>query len=189
MSFELIFAVGSENPVKINCVAEAVTAFWPEARAVGAKTDSGVSVQPDSDEEMFVGALNRAKEALAKVPEAQFGVGLEGGTLDAEDGMWAYAWIVVVDRKGQIGKGQSGRFLLPEPIAQLVRDGIELGEADDRFFGRSNSKQQDGAIGILSDGMVTRLELYKPAVIFALLPYVHPEFYGGNFTFLADRQD
>ena len=178
MPSNYLFAVGSENPVKINCVAEAVVAFWPEARAVGISTDSGVSAQPDSDQEMFVGALNRAQQALEKTSEAQFGVGLEGGTLDTKEGMWAYAWIVVVDRLGQISRGQSGRFLLPEPIAELVRQGIELGEADDRFFGRSNSKQQDGAIGILSDGVVTRLDLYKPAVVFALLPFVHREFYG-----------
>ncbi len=182
MQSTLLFAVGSENPVKINCVAEAIQAFWPESRAVGVKTDSGVSAQPDSDQEMFVGALNRARQALENTADAQFGVGLEGGTLDAEDGMWAYAWIVVADREGRVGKGQSGRFLLPEPIAQMVREGIELGEADDRFFGRSNSKQQDGAIGILSDGVVTRLDLYKPAVVFALLPFVHPEYYdSGNF--------
>ena len=177
MPVNSLFAVGSENPVKINCVAEAIVAFWPEARAIGVNTDSGVSAQPDSDHEMFVGALNRARQALENTPQAQFGVGLEGGTLDTEEGMWAYAWIVVVDRQGRIGKGQSGRFLLPEPVAELVRQGIELGEADDRFFGRSNSKQKDGAIGILSDGVVTRLDLYKPAVIFALLPFVHPEFY------------
>ncbi len=177
MQSTLLFAVGSGNPVKINCVVEAVQAFWPESRAVGVQTDSGVSAQPDSDHEMFLGALNRARQAMEKTPEAQFGVGLEGGTLDAEDGMWAYAWIVIIDRNGRLGKGQSGRFLLPEPIAQLVREGIELGEADDRFFGRSNSKQQDGAIGILSDGVVTRLDLYKPAVVFALLPFIHPEFY------------
>ena len=177
MSSNNLFAVGSENPVKINCVAEAVVAFWPEARAIGIHTDSGVSAQPESDHEMFLGAFNRAQQALEKIPEAEFGVGLEGGTLDTEEGMWAYAWIAVLDRQGRIGKGQSGRFLLPEPIAQMVRDGIELGEADDRFFGRSNSKQQDGAIGILSDGVVTRLDLYKPAVVFALLPFVHREFY------------
>ena len=178
MSSEYLFAVGSANPVKINCVAEAVIAFWPDARSVGVPTDSGVSAQPDSDHEMFIGAFNRARQALEKIADAHFGVGLEGGTLDTEEGMWAYAWIVVVDRQGRIGKGQSGRFLLPEPIAKLVRQGIELGEADDRFFGRSNSKQKDGAIGILSHGVVTRLDLYKPAVIFALLPFVHNEFYG-----------
>lgn len=178
MSFEYIFAVGSENPVKINCVSNAVKSFWPDAYAIGARTDSSVSAQPESDHEMLMGALNRAKQALAETPNAHFGVGLEGGTLDTEDGMWAYAWIVILDRVGQIGKGQSGRFLLPEPIAQMVREGIELGEADDRFFGRSNSKQQDGAIGILSDGVISRLDLYQPAVIFALLPFIHREFYG-----------
>ena len=178
MTSELIFAVGSENPVKINCVAEAVAAFWPEARAIGTHTDSGVNAQPSSDQEMFEGALNRARQALQKIPEASFGVGIEGGTFDDEDGMWAYAWVVVVDRAGRLGKGQSGRFLLPEAIAQMVRDGIELGEADDIVFGRSNSKQKDGAIGILSDGVVTRVDLYKPAVVFALLPFVHPEYFG-----------
>lgn len=177
MPSEYIFAVGSENPIKINCVANAVKTFWPDARAIGVNTDSGVSAQPASDHEMLRGAINRARQAIAKTPNAQFGVGLEGGTLDADDGMWAYAWIVVVDREGKIGKGQSGRFLLPEPIAQMIRKGIELGDADDRFFGRLNSKQQNGAIGILSDGVINRLDLYQPAVIFALLPFVHPEFY------------
>lgn len=177
MSSKLIFAVGSENPVKINCVAEAVTAFWPEAHAIGVNTVSGVGAQPSSDQEMLHGACNRAEQALQKIPEADFGVGLEGGTLDAADGMWAYAWVVIVDRDGRVGKGQSGRFLLPEMIARLVRTGVELGEADDRVFGRSNSKQQDGAIGILSAGRVTRLQLYRPAVTFALLPFIHPEYY------------
>jgi len=172
-----LFAVGSENPVKINCVGEAIAEFWPEAQAIGASTESGVSVQPDSDDEMFAGALNRARQALDKIPEAQFGVGIEGGTLDTGDGMWAYAWVVIVDREGNVGKGQTGRFLLPAGVATLVRGGLELGHADDQFFSRDNSKQKDGAIGILSDGRVTRLALYKPAVTFALLPFVHPDYY------------
>jgi inosine/xanthosine triphosphatase len=180
MTTKHIFAVGSENPVKINCVAEAIKEFrefWPGAKAVGVHTESGVSNQPSSDHEMLIGALNRAQQALAKIPEARFGVGIEGGTLDSEDGMWAYAWVVVVDNEGRVGKGQTGRFMLPEAVARLVRDGMELGEADDRFFGRDNSKQKEGAIGILSDGRVTRMVLYKPAVTFALLRFVHPEYY------------
>ncbi|MGE0130994.1 MAG: inosine/xanthosine triphosphatase [Blastocatellales bacterium] len=177
MTTKLKFAVGSENPVKINCVAEAVAEFWPDAKAVGVNTDSGVSHQPQSDREMLTGAINRAHQALSKVPEAHFGVGLEGGTLDTEEGMWAYAWVVVVDREGQAGKGQTGRFMLPKAVARLIREGMELGEADDRFFGGNNSKQKEGAIGILSDGRVTRMTLYKPAVTFALLRFWRPEYY------------
>src|SRR5947207_2224505 len=139
----LIFAFGSENPVKIDCVTEAVAEFWPGARASGTRADSGVSAQPSSDHEMFSGALNRARQALANIPTASFGVGIEGGTRDADGEMWAYACVVIVDRIGNVGKGQTGRFVLPTPIAQMVREGVELGEADDRFFGRNNSKQQE----------------------------------------------
>lgn len=173
----MIFAVGSENPVKINCVAEAAHAFWPQAGAVGVSTDSGVSAQPMTDHEMLTGALNRARQALKKVDGSSYGVGVEGGVHDDEDGLWAYAWVVVIDREGRTGKGQSGRFLLPESVARLVRNGMELGDADDQIFGRNNSKRKEGAIGILSDGLIKRLDLYKPAVTFALLRFLHPEFY------------
>ena len=178
MKINPLFAVGSRNPIKIACVAEAIAEFWAEAQAVGSDTDSQVSAQPSSDQEMFAGALNRARQALDQTPTADYGVGIEGGILDVEEGMWAYAWVVVVDRHDGLGTGQTGRFKLPEGVARLIRDeGLELGEADDRFFGRSNSKQQEGAIGLLSDGRVTRLGLYRPAVTFALLPFVHPEYY------------
>lgn len=187
-----VFAVGSKNPVKITCVAEAVKEFpalWPGATITGVATDSGVSRQPMSDHETLTGAFNRARQALTKIPESHFGVGVEGGALDTEQGMWAYAWVVVLERMNaqakdlsdgqwaRVGRGQTGRFLLPEAVANLIRGGMELGAADDRFFGRDNSKQEEGAIGILSDGRITRMTLYKPAVTFALLRFIHPEHY------------
>jgi inosine/xanthosine triphosphatase len=178
MTEPLIFAVGSENPVKISCVAEAVTPFWPTARTVGTRTDSLVSVQPVSDEETYTGAHNRARQALLQVAGADYGVGVEGGIIDQSEGMWAFAWVVMVDRAGREGRGQTGRFLLPPGVAKLVRAGMELGAADDHFFGRQNSKQQEGAIGLLSDRRLTRMELYKQGVLFALLRFLHPEHYG-----------
>lgn len=178
MTPQLLFAVGSENPVKIHCVAAAVTAFWPTAQVVGTRTDSQVSDQPTSEHEMCLGAFNRAQQSLENIAAAQYGVGIEGGIEDNEDGMWAFAVIVIVDRNRRISEGQTGRFKLPEGVARLIREeGLELGEADDRFFGRQNSKQNEGAIGILSNGRITRMELYQPAVIFALLPFLHPEYY------------
>jgi non-canonical (house-cleaning) NTP pyrophosphatase len=193
MSNKLQFVVGSTNPVKVGCVAEAASLFWPGAVTIGVETDSGVSAQPRSDQEMLTGALNRAAQALEKYAAtnadssfgtsfgtsfgASFGVGIEGGVIDTADGMWAYAWVVVQGSDGRIGKGQTGRFLLPDPIAQLIRGGMELGEADDIFFGRENSKQREGAVGILSNGHITRHQLYQPAVTFALFRFIHQEFY------------
>jgi non-canonical (house-cleaning) NTP pyrophosphatase len=61
---------------------------------------------------MFSGALNRARQALANIPTASFGVGIEGGTRDADGEMWAYACVVIVDRIGNVGKGQTGATAL-----------------------------------------------------------------------------
>lgn len=173
-----VFAVGSQNPVKLQCVQQAVALFWPAAQVIGINTDSQVSAQPMSEHVMRIGAQNRATHALQLCPEASHGVGIEGGIEDKPDGMWAFAVVVIADRNTRQSEGQTGRFQLPEGVARLVREeGLELGDADDRFFGRENSKQQEGAIGILSDGKITRVALYQPAVVFALLPFLHPEYY------------
>jgi inosine/xanthosine triphosphatase len=181
MSSKTEFAVGSENPVKIGAVSQAVREFWPGARVVGTGVQSAVSAQPRGDRQIFLGARHRAAEALKHVAAAQYGVGLEGGVADDRDGMWVYAWIVVSDRRGSVGKGRTGQFLLPEGVARLIREeGLEMGDADDRFFGRSNSKQQEGAIGLLTDRKLTRQDFYHQAVVFALLPFIHPEYYGSK---------
>jgi len=177
MREKLKFAVGSTNPVKVECVLVAAQTYWPGSEVLGVDTDSGVGHQPVSDTEMRTGAINRARGALAAIVDANLGVGIEGGVLDALEGMWAYAWVAIIDRQGHIGWGQSGRFLLPAPVAALVRDGMELGLADDLFFRRENSKQLDGAVGILSQGRISRLRLYEPAVTFALFPFLQPEIY------------
>ena len=48
---------------------------------------------------------------------------------------------------------------------------MELGHADDEVFGRDNSKQQNGAIGLLTDDLVDREAYYIHAVIMALVPF------------------
>jgi inosine/xanthosine triphosphatase len=173
-----LFSVGSQNPVKVASVAEAVRDFWQGARVEGVKVSSAVSDQPRGDGEIRRGALHRARQALSAVAEAQYGVGLEGGVVDGEDGMWVYAWVAVADRSGRIGEGRTGQFLLPEPVARLIRDeGLEMGDADDRYFGRTNSKQEEGAIGLLTGRKLTRQDFYRQAVVFALLPFIRPEHY------------
>ncbi len=77
-----------------------------------------------------------------------------------------------------MGSARSGSFELPPGVADLVRQGVELGEADDRIFQRHDSKRQDGAIGILTGGAIDRRELYAHAVGLALVVFKNPELYG-----------
>jgi non-canonical (house-cleaning) NTP pyrophosphatase len=84
---------------------------------------------------------------------------------------------VVVLSKDRVGKGRTGTFFLPEAVARLIRLGKELGEADDLVFNRLNSKQEDGAVGILTGNVVNRIQLYEHAVILALIPFKSESFY------------
>ena len=138
--------VASGNPVKVNATRSGFQRMFPDTdfELVMVSVDSGVSHQPMTEAETLQGAENRAKEAARSVAQADFWVGIEGGIEDLADGMLAYAWIVVCS-DGPTGKGRTGGFLLPESVAQLVRAGKELGDANDLVFGRQNSKQQEGS--------------------------------------------
>lgn len=171
--------VASHNPVKLQAVRNGFARMFPEQdlEIVAVSVPSGVSVQPSTDFETLQGALNRAHNAAQTYPQADYWVGVEGGVeLGSESEMQAYAW-VVVRSPDRVGKGRTGAFYLPSAVADLVRQGVELGEADDIVFGRSNSKQANGAIGLLTRDVIDRAGLYEPAVIFAIIPFVNPDLY------------
>jgi inosine/xanthosine triphosphatase len=166
--------VASRNPVKIAAAkAGCARVLGDGARLemVAVEVASGVPDQPMSDRETRQGAGQRAVAALAAQPEADFWLGLEGGIEDDGEKMWAFAWIAARWQGGR-GEARTAAFALPEAVATLVRQGVELGEADDRVFGRRNSKQQGGAVGLLTGGRLDRAALYEPAVVLALIPYL-----------------
>jgi inosine/xanthosine triphosphatase len=170
--------VASHNPVKGNATRAGFARMFPGVsfRLEPVSVDSGVSNQPMSEAETLQGAENRAKAARLAIPEGDFWVGIEGGIEDLSHGMLAHAWIVVL-ADGSEGKGRTGGFLLPETVASLVRGGMELGDANDQVFGRENSKQQEGAIGLLTERTLDRTELYEHGILLALAPLKSPAFY------------
>lgn len=131
-----------------------------------------------SDQETLQGAVNRVKNAQSLSPGADFYVGLEGGVEDVDGELHEFAWIVVQSRDGKIGKGKTCTFLTPPAFRKLVLEqGKEIGEASDIIFGESNSKQKMGAIGLLTKGVIDRIELYRHAVVAALIPFTQTKLY------------
>ncbi len=172
--------VASTNPTKINSSKMGFIRMFPDINEIfikGVSVDSGVSHQPMSDEETYKGAVNRAGEAKKQIPAADYWVGIEGGCEELDGSMEAFAWIVILDRKGKKGQGKTGTFILPKKVADLVRQGVELGEADDIIFKRKNSKLQNGAVGILTDNALDRTRYYREAVILALIPFKNSKLY------------
>jgi inosine/xanthosine triphosphatase len=170
--------VASGNPVKVQAALGGFQKMFPnqDFEILMARVPSGVRSQPFSSEETLQGAHNRASNAAHLHPQADFWVGIEGGVEENPDGLAAFAWIVV-QSNDLVGKGRTGTFYLPPEVAQWVRQGKELGEADDIVFNRSNSKQENGAIGILTGDVIDRARLYEMAVILALVPFKNPELY------------
>lgn len=170
--------VASTNPVKIQAALGGFLRMFPDKQfeIVGKNVDSGVGSQPFGNLETLQGATRRAENARSEHPNADFWVGIEGG-VEGENGELAtFAWVVILSET-RCGKGRTGTFFLPKSVADLVRSGLELGDADDIVFGKNNSKQQNGAVGLLTGDILNRTILYEFAVMLALIPFKNPNLY------------
>ena len=60
-------------------------------------------------------------------------------------------------------------------ITVYIREGMELGDAFDKFFNSINSKQGIGATGFLTDGLIDREQYYLQAAIIAVSELKHKD--------------
>ena len=81
------------------------------------------------------------------------------------------------DRRPVFGLAKTALFPIPDAVTTLVKQGVELGDADDQVFCRVQSKHGDGVVGILSDGLIDRSDYYEHAITLALLPWIRPDLY------------
>ncbi|GJC83379.1 non-canonical purine NTP phosphatase [Colletotrichum liriopes] len=167
--------VASKNPTKIRAAQLGFDSALPgsyDIRGVG--VPSGVPDQPLSDDETLRGALNRARGARESEKDADYWVGIEGGIdmADKQEGpIMNFAWVVVLDRQGRVGKARTAAYYLPEETAACLRRGMELGDADNLVFGQTNTKTSRGSVGLLTDDVIDRTAYYHHAVILALIPF------------------
>jgi inosine/xanthosine triphosphatase len=170
-------AVGSTNPVKVAAVRAVLERVAPNAHIEPKSVPSSVRDQPFGDDETIRGALARAR-AARQAADAELGIGIEGGVVELESDrtLRTCAWAAVVDAAGRQGVGGSLAMPLPPAVATLVRDGgLELGVAMDRITGEHNTKHRQGAVGILTAGLVDRQAAYEVLVTYALAPFLTPE--------------
>ena len=162
--------VGSKNPVKIEATKEAFKKYFDDIEVLGIEVDSNVSKQPIGME-TFVGAKNRVEEL--KKFEADFYVGIEGGIMNMFDNWFAFAVVCISDKHGRYGYGVTSFFQLPQIVIKEIKNGKELGEVMDELTKKENIKQKEGAIGILTNGVIDRKSLYVPAIVCALIPFLN----------------
>lgn len=170
--------VASNNPVKVQAALNGFKSIFPEEifRITPVSVPSNVAEQPFSSDETLLGAWHRSTNASTMIPEADYWIGIEGGVEENDGELAAFAW-VVIQSANRTGKSRTGTFFLPPEVAYWVRQGKELGVADDLVFNRSNSKQENGAVGILTADALNRVQLYEVGVMLALIPFKNPDLY------------
>jgi inosine/xanthosine triphosphatase len=169
-------AVGSTNPAKLEAVHRALARLAPGCSVEGVSVPSGVGAQPFGDQETRGGAMTRARRALAD-SGADVAFGLEGGVIFEGGRPWLVSWVAVVDRDGGSGEASGLRMPLPHSAAAALRAGDELGDVIDALFDVHLSKQQAGAIGLLTEGFVSRTDAFADLVAMACAPLLRPDLY------------
>lgn len=168
----MIIAVGSTNPAKTSAVRAVCGRAFPGCTVNERETESGVRAQPLGEAETAQGA--RARAALALASGAALGIGLEGG-VDA-DGCLINA-VAVLGADGRASLAWGVRFRLPPAVVEKVLGGEELGPVMDALSGLFESKKKLGAVGILTNGLLTRSEMWQAPLACALAPFLHPGLY------------
>jgi inosine/xanthosine triphosphatase len=177
MNQPLLVAVGSLNPVKVNAVKLVLEKAQIAADVRGIAAPSGVREQPIGVEEIKRGAYQRAINACGAL-QADWGIGLEGGVeFDPDDKAWLFSTIAIVTVDGRQSTSRGAELLLPPGIAARLRAGEELGPVMDELLGTVNIKHGPGAVGFLTNGLITREEAYRDSLSRALAPLLHPDLY------------
>jgi inosine/xanthosine triphosphatase len=167
----ITIAVGSTNPVKVAAAQAILERAFAEAVFVTVQASSGAPEQPWGEEQTRQGAFNRASQAI-EATGADFGVGLEGGLMETSVGLMTCAWCVIVNKNGTVGYGGGVHILLPPFIAEILREHGELGPVMDMLVNEDNTKQRQGAVGILTGGLISRQAAYEQLVAMAAAPFV-----------------
>jgi len=173
----MLIAVGSTNPTKLKPVRSVFKKHFKHVKVKGVSVSSSVAKQPMSDDEMYKGALARAKGALQRTKNADFGVGIEGGIHKYSYGWFERSLIVIVNRKGDVGIGASGGLALPNSVISRIHKGKTLEEAVDELFGTKNIGKGIGMFGVFTKGVVTRTSGVAHGVAFALARFLHEGLY------------
>jgi inosine/xanthosine triphosphatase len=151
--------IGSKNFAKVEAVKKVFIGF----EVIGLSVPSEVSEQPFSDEETMKGALNRANHAM-KAGATDIGIGLEGGVMELSSGLYLCNWGALVDKSGFSTVAGGARIKLPDEIADELRNGRELGPVMDDYAKKRDVRKLEGAVGILTNEKVNRLEMFEHVV-------------------------
>lgn len=147
--------IGSFNKTKVN----AVKAVFQTEYIKSVDIASGVSKQPISNEMTRLGAMNRAKFGLEE-NEADYSIGLEGGVTFLDERLYLCNWGALVTATGKTYTASGGLIPLPAFFVEPILQGEELSTLMNKLTNEENVRSTEGAIGVFTNGLIKREQLY-----------------------------
>lgn len=169
-------AIGTKNPAKLNAITLGIeSCLYLEGdniEIIPESVASDVSDMPLSLEENILGAKNRAKNLKKVWIEADYYVGMEGGTTMIEDKAYLFGVVYIENATGKWHIGISNLLEVPEKIqTRLYNWGEELSTIIDSLSGEENVGHRNGSFWMWSDDMITRSESFQQAFLCAIAPF------------------
>lgn len=169
--------MGTKNPGKIEGAKQAFEKYFENIEIQGIAVDSNVGDQPVNSE-IMQGAKNRVKNlkkyAKENNLEADFYIASEAGITNLLGEWMDYNIAVVENMAGEQSVGSSAGFQIPDKYVDEIID-TELGKVMDKIFDGKELSKQNGGIGILTHGEISRVDLTRQAFIMALVKFVNEE--------------
>tara|TARA_Y100000310_G_C20422155_1_gene687178 strand:- start:286 stop:822 length:537 start_codon:yes stop_codon:yes gene_type:complete len=172
--------VGTKNAAKLSAVNEALKDYdlFKGFEIEGLKVSSEVSDQPKSALEINEGAMNRARNAFQG---CEYSFGIESGMEPDENvssGYVNYCVCAVYDGEN-FYLGRSNAFVVPKNIVDLViKKDYDIAEACQELgIGEKNLGSEEGLIGILTNGRVTRKEQTAQSIKMAMAELENSDLY------------
>ncbi|MDR2698237.1 MAG: inosine/xanthosine triphosphatase [Candidatus Methanoplasma sp.] len=159
-------AVGSANRIKVEAVRSVMERIFGSVIVIPVEVESGVPKQP-AELETRTGAINRAAAALGS---NDLSVGIEAGVWPTDDGLYDFQYCAILDKEGRLTVGIGPGFRYPDDVAELVSKGMTVGEAFCELYGHDDIGKKQGAVGLLSKGLLDRKTLTEQSVITAMIP-------------------
>ncbi|MBM4237556.1 MAG: inosine/xanthosine triphosphatase, partial [Euryarchaeota archaeon] len=169
----IIVGVGSNNPVKARAVRRVMRTLYGDPIIVPMKVKNSVGDQPWGDDTLK-GAVERAKASIGSM---DFGVGIEAGIFQREDGLYDIQYCAVVDKMGRVTIGQGSGFRLPAVAEERIRKGESVGRVFDDLLGTRDIGRKRGVIHLLTSGALTRQKLTEQSVMAAMVPRIRYDLY------------
>ncbi|MBT3355967.1 DUF84 family protein [bacterium] len=173
--------IGSKNKIKVEAVKEVAKGYdlFKEAVFDNLEVSSGVADQPKSLKEVVCGAQNRAKNAF---DDCKLSFGLESGLMEvpgSKSGVMDLCVCAIFDGEA-FHLGLSSCFECPTEMNRLMlEEGLDMSQACNRIGLTDNPRigSEEGAIGILTRGRMTRKDYTKQSIITALIHLENAELY------------